>query len=259
MLCLMLAAACRRQQTQQTPSDGAAGQEDREAMDMLQGVWHEELTEEVVFRARGDTVYYPSPDDQPARFSIRGDSLQLGSHHYHILKQTEHTLWFRNQGGEVMKLVKSDEPEDTLAFERQTQRVHSPAQVLKTDDVVSYGGQRYHWYTAVNPTHYRVTKTSYNNEGVAVENIYYDNIIHVCLYKGPTCLFSRDFKKNMYLDQVPADFLEQAVLGNMQYNFTDGSGVHFDTTLCIPDETLCYLVDTVIGFDGQLSMKLLEH
>ena len=251
--------SCRHQQPASPASHETVEQEDANAKAMLQGVWQEELTEEVVFRAEGDTIYYPDPTNQPAHFRIISDSLELGTHRYPIIKQTEHLLWFRNQSGDVMKLVKSEEADDTLAFTRKPAEILSPTEVLKIDSVVNFRGQRYHWYIAVNPTRYRVTKTTYNSEGVAVENIYYDNIIHISLYQGSKCLFSRDFKKSMYEGQVPVSFLNQAILGNMTYNSTDSRGVHFDATLCIPDEASCYLVETIIGFDGELTLKLLEH
>ena len=62
----------------------------------------------------------------------------------------------------------------------------------------------------------------------------------------------------MYADNVPQEFLEQAILGNMQYDHIDGRGIHFNATLCTPNAASCYLVETIIGFDGQLSLKLLE-
>lgn len=251
-------ASCQHQQLASSAHLENVEQEDAAAKAMLQGVWQEELTEEVVFRAEGDTIYYPDPSDQPAHFRIVSDSLEVGTHRYPIVKQTEHLLWFRNQSGDVTKLVKSDEADDTLAFIHQPSEMLMPTEVLKTDSVVNYDGQRYHWYIAVNPTRYRVNKTTYNSEGVAVDNIYFDNIIHISLYQGSSCLFSRDFKKNMYKGEVPVSFLEQAILGNMQYSLTDSHGVHFEATLCIPDEASCYLVETVIGFDGKLSLKLLE-
>lgn len=256
-LLLMLVSCQRQQQTSSATNDTV--EEDMEAKAMLQGIWQEEDTEEVVFRAEGDTIYYPDPNDQPAHFRVVGDSLELGSHRYPIVKHTEHLLWFRNPSGDLMKLVKSEEEEDTLAFTHQPAEVLNLTEVLKIDSVVTYGGQRYHWYIAVNPTRYRVTKTSYNSEGVAVENIYFDNIIHISLYQGASCLFSRDIKKDMYDTEVPRSFLDQAILGNMQYSLTDAKGVHFDATLCIPDEASCYLVETIVGFNGQLSMKLLEY
>lgn len=255
-LLLSLASCWQRQPSSAAPPEEL---EDTAAKAMLQGVWQEELTEEVVFRAEGDTVYYPDPDALPARFRIVGDSLELGSHRYAIVRQTEHLLWFLGPTGEVTKLVRSEDADDTLAFIRKPAEVLTLREVLKIDSVVNYGGERYHWYIAFNPTRYRVTKTSYNSEGVAVENVYYDNIIHISLYHGARCLFSRDFKKSMYEGEVPASFLEQAILGNMQYSLTDSRGVHFDATLCIPDEASCYLVETIIGFDGQLSLKLLEY
>ena len=255
---LLMLAACKHQQgpvviaTEEQP-------EDTGAKAMMQGIWQEETTEEVVFRAEGDTIYYPDPDDLPAHFRIVGDSLELGSRHYPIVKQTEHVLWFRNQNGDIMKLVKSEEDDDTLAFIHKPAEVLSPKEVIKIDSVVNYGGQRYHWYIAVNPTRYRVTKTSYNSEGVAVDNVYYDNIIHISLYQASKCLFSKDIKKSMYETKIPKSFLDQAILGNMQYSLTDAHGVHFDATLCIPDEASCYLVETIVGFDGKLSMELLEY
>lgn len=255
---LLMLASCQHQQPASTAATEKAEEEDTEAKAMMQGVWQEELTEEVVFRAEGDTIYYPDPSDQPAHFRVVSDSLEVGTHRYPIVKQTEHQLWFCNQSGDVTKLVKSEEADDTLAFVRQPAEMLMPKDVLKTDSVVNYEGQRYHWYVAVNPTRYRVTKTVYNGEGVAVDNVYYDNIIHISLYQGSKCLFSRDFKKSMYEGEVSPSFLEQAILGNMQYTLIDGHGVHFDATLCIPDEASCYLVETVIGFDGKLSLKLVE-
>lgn len=256
---LLMLVSCQRQQSASSVITETVKLENVAAKAMLQGVWQEELTEEVAFRAEGDTIYYPDPSDMPAHFRIIDDSLELGSHSYPIIKQTEHLLWIRNQSGDITKLVKSDEADDTLAFSHQPAEVLSLTEVLKIDSVVNYGGKRYHWYIAVNPTRYRVSKTSYNSEGVAVDNVYYDNIIHISLYQGSECLFSHDFKKSMYEDQVPLSFLDQAILGNMQYSLTDDRGVHFDATLCIPDEASCYLVETIIGFDGQLSLKLLEY
>lgn len=258
IVCLLLMLASCQRQHQASVVPEVEEQEDADAKAMLQGVWQEELTEEVVFRAEGDTIYYPDPSDQPAHFRIVSDSLEVGTHRYPIVKQTEHLLWFRNQSGDVTKLVKSEEADDTLAFIRQPSEVLMPKEVLKIDSVVNYDGKRYHWYIAVNPTRYRVTKTDYNGEGVAVENVYFDNIIHISLYQGSNCLFSRDFKKSMYEGEVPPSFLEQAILGNMQYNLIDSHGVHFDATLCIPDEASCYLVETLIGFDGKFTLKLVE-
>jgi len=234
-------------------------EENLEAKALLQGIWIEDETDEVSFRAVGDTIFYPDSTSQPAYFMIVGDSLWLGDGRYAILKQTEHLFLLQNQNGDEVKYRKSESAEDSLAFVRQRPEILTLSEVLKMDSVVVYGNERYHWYIAVNPTKYRVTKTTYNSDGVGVDNVYYDNIIHVSLYSGSQCLFSRDFKKQMFADMIPTEFLEQAVLGNMQYDHADAHGCHFDATLCIPDGASCYLVDILIGKDGKVSMNLLEY
>ena len=79
------------------------------------------------------------------------------------------------------------------------------------------------------------------------------------IYQGNNCLFSRDIRKQLYLSDVPQSFLDQAILANMQYDRVDAFGFHFNATLCIPDGSSCYLVETLVSFDGQLTMKLLEY
>ena len=249
-------AACKQQTTEGARPEES---EDLEAKEMLQGIWVESETEEVSFQAKGDTIFFPDSTSLPSYFCIVNDSFCLGDSHYAIVKQTEHLFCFLNQAGEEVRLEKSENSEDSLAFLGHQPEILSLTEVLKMDSVVTYGGDRYHWYVAVNPTKYKVTKTVYNSDGVGVENVYYDNIIHVSLYRGSTCVFSRDIKKQMYASDVPQQFLNQAVLGNMQYDHTDAHGVHFNATLCIPDGASCYLVETLIGFDGQMTMKLLEY
>jgi hypothetical protein len=255
LFCLLL-VGCRQQGT-----DGSTNEtsEDLEAKAMLQGIWIESETEEVSFQAKGDTVFFPDSTSQPSYFRIVNDSFCLGDNHYAIIKQTEHVFCFQNQAGEEVRLEKSENAEDTLAFSDSEPEILSLTEVLKIDSVVTYGNDRYHWYIAVNPTRYKVTKTAYNSDGVCVENVYYDNIIHLSIYHGTACLFSRDIKKQMFAADVPSQFLEQAVLGNLKYDHVDSRGLHFNANLCIPDGASCYLVETLIGFDGQMDLKLLEY
>lgn len=233
--------------------------ENLDAKAMLQGIWVEDNTEEVVFRVDGDTVYYPDDSSQPSYFRIVNDSLELGGYRYAVVQQTEHTFCFLNQAGDDVKLRKSTSSADSLAFCRHQPEMISSSVVVKRDSVVLYNGERYHWYVAINPTKYQVTKTSYNSEGIGVENVYYDNIIHISLYHGAKRLFSRDMRKQMYEGKVPNEFLSQAILGGMAYDYIDAKGVHFNATLCVPEEASCYMIETLVGFDGQLSMNLLEY
>ena len=233
--------------------------ESREAKALLQGIWVDDVSEEVVFRAVGDTIFYPDESIQPSYFRIINDSLEIGAYRYAIILQNEYFLSFLNQAGDKVELRKSESPSDSLAFVHRTPEIQTTSEVVKMDSVVTFNGERYHWYIVVNPTKYQVTKTSYNNEGVGVENIYYDNIIHISLFQGAKRLFSRDMKKQMYESKVPSDFLSQAILGSISYDHIDSKGVHFNTTLCIPEAASCYMVENLVGFDGQLTMNLLEY
>lgn len=234
--------------------------EDKEAKAMLQGVWVEEESGDLAIRIKGDTIFYADSTSMPAYFKIIGDSLVLGSGtKYGIEKRTSHLLWFSNQNGDVVKLTKSDDPQDEKEFVHDTPRVLAYTHQVKTDSVVMYGGERYHWYIAINPTKYKVVKRTYNDEGMEVENVYYDNIMHISVYKGASCVYSSDFRKQMYSGKVPEDFLSQAILGNMEYSHVDAKGLHFNATLCIPDGASCYLVESLVSFDGKMTMNLVEY
>jgi hypothetical protein len=253
---ILLAASCGQQP--KTPVT-ATTEENREAKAMLQGIWLDSETQEVVLRADGDTIYYADGTSQPAYFRIVGDSIELGPNTYRIIKQTEHNFWFENHAGDEVQLVKPDESsEEQPQFTSEEPQVITTTEVVNVDSVVMYGGQRYHWYITVNPTRYRVTRTTYTPDGVAVEKVFYDNIIHVSVFKGNQRLFSRDFDKKAYSADIPEEFLSQSILGNIRYSHTDPRGFHFYSTICIPDGESCYMEETVVSFDGKLTLKLVE-
>ena len=233
--------------------------ESNEAKAMLHGIWVDEETEEVSFSVKGDTIFYSDSTSMPAYFKIVGDSLVLGSGtRYGIVKQTEHLFWFKNQGGDIVKLQKSTNPDDAAEFIHDTPKVMTYTHQVKRDSVVSFNGDRYHWYIAINPTKYKVVTRTYNDDGVEVENVYYDNIMHISVYRGGQKLYSSDFRKQQYAKMVPENFLSEAVLANMEFSSIDAAGIHFNATLCIPDGASCYLVETLISYKGQLTMKTLE-
>lgn len=190
-----------------------------------------------------------------------GDTLVMGTPaaKYPIVKQTEHLFWFTNQNGDMVKLAKSNDPIDSLAFAHEQPKVMTITEVVKRDTVVNYNGERYHCYIAINPTKYKVARTTYNDDGMGVDNIYYDNIIHISVFKGATQLYSRDFRKQMYARFVPRQFLSQSILSDMQFDKVDARGFHFNATICMPDGASCYMLDTKISLDGKMSMELLEY
>ena len=104
----------------------------------------------------------------------------------------------------------------------------------------------------VNPTRYKVFRCTFNDDGLAVNNVYFDNIIHICVYNGAEKLYSSDLKKQMYEKFVPKDFLEQSVLGDVRVWKIDSHGVHFETIIGIPGEATNYILDTRVSLDGKM-------
>lgn len=238
----------------------APSEEDKGAKAMLQGIWVDEESGDVSLRIQGDTIFYADSTSMPAYFKIVGDSLVMGSGTaYAIVKQTQNLFWFKNQNEDVVKLQKSTDPVDETEFVHDTPRILTYTHQVKTDSVVLYDGNRYHWYIAINPTKYKVVKRSYNDDGMEVENVYYDNIMHISVFQGARRLYSSDFRKQMYARLVPESFLNEAVLGNMEFSHVDAKGLHFNATLCIPDGASCYMVETLVDYMGQMTMQTVEY
>ena len=67
--------------------------EDFVAKQNLQGIWLDDDDDDVVFRIKGDTVYFPDSTSMPAYFRIEKDSFIIvggNTISYHIIKQTPH-------------------------------------------------------------------------------------------------------------------------------------------------------------------------
>lgn len=218
-------------------------------------------TEDVLFSMKGDTVYYADSTSMPAYFKVVDDTLYIGSNvGYHIERQSNHLLWFKNQNGELMKLVKVDREELQEQEEPQQPqtKIQTLTEVLKRDTVVFRDGQRYHCYIAVNPTRYKVIYHTVNEDGLDVDEVFYDNIVNVSIFKGASQIFKRDLHKRDYAGQVKADFLEKAILNDMNFKAADAQGFHFTASLCLPDGISCYLVDNIISERGDIHFKLAE-
>lgn len=255
-ICALGLSGCRN-----TPKKDITVTESKEAKAMIQGIWIDAVSEEVVFKVEGDTIFYPDTVSMPAYFKIVTDTLIMnnGQTKYHIAKQSNNVFWFENSNGDIIKLSKTNDKSAALAFEHKKPAPLVVSEKLKTDTVVVYSGERYHCYIAINPTTYKVIKTTYTDDGVKVDNVYYDNIIHISIYKGREQLYSRDFNKKMYAKLVPDHFLTQAVLSNMMFSHVDAEGFHFDTIICIPYGNSCYMLDTKVTQSGDMTMELLEE
>lgn len=231
------------------------------AMRMLQGIWTDAETDIPLLRVEGDSIYYADPQSLPVRFKVVHDSIYLFSTQspvaYKIDKQSEWEFWFHAQSDDVVKLYKSEDVSDALFFRKQqVEVIASTPQVIRKDSVILYNGVRYRGYAYINPSSMKVMKTSYSEGGLAVENVYYDNVIHICVYEGKKLLYGQDVQKQLFASLFPDNYLSQTILSDMNFVAIDQHGFHYEATLGIPETQVYYLVHLTITPDKQLVMAL---
>lgn len=238
----------------------AKPQEDFAAKKMLQGIWVDEDQQDVAFKAKGDTIFYPDSTSQPVYFQIIGDTLVLHGANdvkYPILKQTRHLFIFRNQNGDEVKCALSDDPDDASFFTDRRPQALNQGKLIKRDTVVTFNNERYHCYVQVNPTTYKVVKPSYNDEGVEVDNVYYDNIINLNVFHGAQRIYACDFRKQQFKGIAPDDFLKQSILSDLTFKSCDAQGIHYIASLVMPDDSMSsYLIEVTVSYDGHMKMKV---
>lgn len=233
--------------------------EDLTAKKNLQGIWLDDDADDVAFRVNGDSVYFPDSTSAPAYFCIERDSFVIvggNTVKYHIVKQTPHVFVFVNQSGERIKLIKTSDTSYLDMFAKKTVLHVNQNHVVKRDTVMYHEGEKYHCYVQINPTTYKVAKAAYNDDGVEVDNIYYDNIINLSVYNGASRLFSRDVHKELYTKDVPSQFLRQSVLSDMTFLNADKEGLHFFAVLAIPETSISYIVETIVTYNGKISTRI---
>ncbi len=235
--------------------------EDTQAKELLQGIWLNEDDENVAFRVKGDTIFYPDSTSQPVYFYIYSDTLVMrgaSDVKYPIVKQAAHLFEFKSQSGDVIKLVKTSDKSYLESFQQRQPVALNQKTLIKRDTVVDLAGEKYHLYAQVNPTSYKVLKSSLNDDGVQVDNVYYDNIVNLNVFHGAAKVFSRDFHKKDFEKKVPASFLMQAILSDIVYDGIDKDGVHYLAILAMPDSYLSYQVKVTVSLSGHLSIQAVE-
>lgn len=255
-ICVALLVACGSK-----PRENLTEQkEDLTAKNMLQGVWLSDDTEIPLMRVNGDTIYYDDPQNVPVAFRIVHDTLYLQGNTltaYKISRQTEDSFWFYSLSDVLVKLHKSENPEDALIFaNREVEAIPTIDEVVKKDSVVMHKGIRYHGYVYINPSRMKVVRTSYSEDGIGVDNIYYDNVIHICVYKGKELLYGQDITKKMFADVLPAETLEQSILSDMDFLGVDDAGYQYRAAVRIPESSVYNLINLTIGFDNVVKISL---
>ena len=90
-----------------------------------------------------------------------------------------------------------------------------------------YKGTRYRGYVYVNPSTMKVVRSSYSEGGISVDNVYYDNVIHICVYEGRRMLYGKDITKKAFAGIFPEDILSQMILADMNFMGVDNKGYQY--------------------------------
>jgi len=257
LICIVLFASCSEHPKEKKQVE----KEDLKSKELLQGIWIDDMTETPLLQFKGDTLYYINESIHPVAFKIINDSLktygqQVSS--YHIKKQGEYVFWFQSSTGEILQLSKAEDSVDSLLSIEQEHSKEQSKEVIEKDRIVYFNNTRYRGYVYINPTSIKVVQPDLTEEGLEVENIYYDNIIHICVYEGKNRLFGRDMKKTDFESLIPSDYYERAILSDMEFVGVNTKGYQYQANLCIPNSASCYLVNISINTDGDIAYELAQ-
>lgn len=228
-------------------------------MELLQGIWIDDNTGLPTLKIKEDSLFLASQSQTAYRFGISDDTLvTYGADQieYQIDSIDSHVFHFYTQVGDLMSLHKADN--DTIAFgyQQDEEKQDTIREVVEKDSVFVYQGVRYRGYVFINPSTKKVIRPMMTEEGMIVDNIYYDNIIHICVYQGKEELYAQNISKEMFAGIFPDAFLQTVILSDMDFVGIDSDGYHYRASLCVPDDISCYYIDLNISYDGKLTCSL---
>ena len=86
--------------------------------------------------------------------------------------------------------------------------------------------------------------------------VYYDNIVNLIVYRGASKVYSSDMRKEVFKNEVPSQFLRQAVFSDMTFDKADSEGMHFFAVLAIPETSISYYVETIVTYNGKVFYRI---
>ena len=250
---LLIFSACRDRS-----ADYQKTHEDKQAKEMLQGLWINGDSGDPAVLVKGDSIFYPDSASMPVRFWVYQDTLYLQGQNvngYKIDKQAPHVLKFINQNGEEVKLVKSTDKALYPSFGYHVYAMNtfleqSQDTIIRTD--LGYFESKVH----VQTTSDKVVKSTYNDNGVEVDNIYLDNVASLRLYNHGTPVFAHDFRKQEFQSFIPKEFLSRSILRKMYFTQADAKALYYYVIIGIPDADTTYVIELRVTPDGRMSKKL---
>jgi len=257
--CLLFAVATLLVACNTKEKDVKNIEEDLNAKKQLQGTWETEIEGDVMFTMKGDTLYYNDSISAPVAFYVLHDTLVIRNHkevRYAIKRLNATQFRFVNADGDDIELVKSSQHQALSQGEHKGAISLNQNRKIKKDTIVFYKDHRYHAYTQVNPTSYKVYRTSTNDNGMTIESIYYDNFVYIALYDGQHKVYGANIKKQDFAKLVPQSYLEQAVLSEIKIQGASANGVRFVAIISIPDSYTNYRVNIDITPSGKRNLSV---
>ena len=225
----------------------------------LQGVWIDRNTESPVLTIQGDSICYASKSDVQMAYKLLGDTLFVTGLHtsaYPVIQRTEHSLSFKTPMGDVMSLYKTDN-ENFVIPQQPVEKEPENVEKIKKDSVIMHGNTRYRGYVYINPTTMKVIRPGVTEDGFSIDNVYYDNIIHICVYDGKKRLCGKDIKKQHFHGIVPEEFIEMSILEDMDFVKVTNEGFVYRATLCVPDGP-CYYIHVILDKESNVNFELIQ-
>lgn len=237
--------------------------ENAEAKRLLQGVWINDDSNVPLLYVKGDSLRFIGQSDAPIEFKIYKDSLYTYGYDvmtYKIDRQSEYDFWFHSLSDRIVKLYRSENLEDSLYFKEESPREPMPiyTEVVQKDSVVFYDNRRFRGYVYINPSSYKINKPTYSDEGIRLDEVFYDNVVHICVYEGTESLFARDMYKTDFKPYLTDSFYEQSVLIDMDFTGVDAEGFHFTARVGVPESFIHNLIAVTISLTGDMQMELKE-
>lgn len=225
----------------------------------LQGVWLDKNTESPVLEIDGDSLLYASNSDVRMPYCVVDDTLfvrGIRTAAYPILERSEHTLSIRTPMGDEMSLYKDEN--GVITIEQPKSVPVAPVKhVIKKDSVIMVGKNRYRGYITINPTTIKVIRPGVTEDGFLIDNVYYDNIIHICVYEGRKELCSKDIKRSMFESIVPSEFLSVSILQDMNFEGMKNKKFVFNAVLRVPDGPSFY-AQVLIDEDSRVEVASID-
>ena len=233
-------------------------EEDLKAKEMFRGLWVTEEDDVPALMAKGDSIFYPDSASMSVKFWIYQDSLFLkgqNKNSYKITKQSDNIFVFLNNNGEEVKLVKSKNKDLKASFGYQVYAMNTFLHD-EADTTVRTSFGYFDSNIKVKTTSDRVIKSTFNENGMEVDNTYLDNVASVNITNHGTKIFAHDFKKQEFASLIDRKFLEKSILRRFEFNRADEMALYYDAIIGIPDASTSYVIEIRITNDGKTSMKM---